>query len=181
MAAMKKISPAEAKALIDKGAVLVDIREGDERARAAIAGSAHMPLSKLESFKSVPADKGQVVVFHCKSGNRTAVNADKLQQKTPCEAYVLDGGIDAWRAAGLPLASPAPAAAERKAPIEIIRQVMIVAGSMALAGVVLGMNVSPNWFYLSGFVGLGLIFSGVTGWCMMAYILKKMPWNKGFV
>lgn len=180
MTAMKKISPAEAKALIDQGAVLVDIREADERARASIAGSAHMPLSKIDTFKAAPATQGQVVVFHCKGGNRTAVNAAKLQEKAQCEAYVLDGGIDAWRAAGLPLASPAPAATTRKAPIEIIRQVMIVAGSLALLGVVLGFNVAPEWFYLSAAIGAGLMFSGITGWCLMATILKLMPWNKGF-
>lgn len=179
MTQLRKISPQQAKSLIDQGAVLVDIREGDERARASIAGSAHMPLSKIETFKSAPAEKGQAVVFHCKSGNRTSVNAAKLQEKAQCEAYILDGGIDAWRAAGLPLATPA--AAERKPPIELMRQVQIVAGSLALAGVVLGMNVSPTWFYLSGFVGLGLIFSGITGFCQMAYLVKKMPWNRGFV
>ncbi|HMN36610.1 MAG TPA: rhodanese family protein [Hyphomicrobium sp.] len=175
MSAMKKISPRDAKALIDKGAVLVDIREADERARAQIAGSEHMPLSKLGSLGDAPTGKGQVVVFHCKSGNRTLVNADKLAAKTECEAYILDGGIDAWTAAGLPVATAA-----KKPPIEIIRQVMIVAGSMALAGVLLGMYVSPVWFYLSAFVGLGLIFSGVTGFCLMAYMLKRMPWNRGY-
>ncbi|MGE0054958.1 MAG: rhodanese family protein [Hyphomicrobium sp.] len=175
MGTMQKISPKDAKLLIDKGAVLVDIREADERARAQIAGSCHMPLSKLGTLGNAPATKGQVVVFHCKSGNRTMVNADKLAGKTQCESYILDGGIDAWTAAGLPVA-----AAAKKAPIEIIRQVMIVAGSMALAGVILGMYVSPVWYYLSAFVGLGLIFSGVTGFCLMAYILKQMPWNKGF-
>lgn len=172
---MKRISPREAKTLIDKGAVLVDIREGDERARAQIAGSEHLPLSKLDSIAKAPGKKGQVVVFHCKSGNRTAVNATKLSDKSDCEAYILDGGIDAWVAAGLPTV-----AAEKKPPMEILRQVMIVAGSMALAGVVLGLNVNPAWFYLSAFVGLGLIFSGVTGYCLMAYILKHMPWNKGY-
>lgn len=180
MTNLQKISPQRAKTLIDSGAVLIDIREGDERARASIAGSAHMPLSKIESFKSAPAQTGQIIIYHCKSGNRTAVNAVKLQEKANCEAYILDGGIDAWRAAGLPLASPLAAAAERKAPIEIIRQVMIVAGSLALLGVVLGFSVSPAWFYLSAAIGAGLIFSGVTGWCMMANLLKLMPWNKGF-
>lgn len=178
---MKKISPAQARALIEQGAVLVDIREADERARASIAGSAHMPLSKIHSFPSAPAAPGQVIVYHCKSGNRTTVNADKLKEKAACEAYILDGGIDAWRAAGLPLASPAPSATERKAPIEIMRQVQIVAGSLVLLGVVLGLNRAPEWFYLSGFVGLGLVFSGVTGFCPMAYLVKKMPWNRGFV
>ncbi len=180
MTNLQKISPQRAKSLIDSGAVLVDIREGDERARASISGSAHMPLSKIESFKAAPAAAGQVIIYHCKSGNRTSVNAAKLQEKADCEAYILDGGIDAWRAAGLPLASPMAASTERKPPIEIIRQVMIVAGSLALLGVVLGFVVSPAWFYLCGLIGAGLIFSGVTGWCMMANILKLMPWNKGF-
>lgn len=139
--------------MIDQGAVLVDIRESDERARAQITGTHHMPLSKLGSLGNAPAGKGQVVVFHCKSGNRTLVNADKLAAKTQCEAYIMDGGIDAWAAAGLPVS-----AAPKKPPIEIIRQVMIVAGSMVLAGVLLGMYVSPLWFYLSAFVGLGLVF-----------------------
>lgn len=175
MANLKKISPSEAKALIEQGAVLVDIREGDERARVQIPGSEHLPLSKLGQTPKAPGEKGQVIVFHCKTGNRTAVNAAKLSDKSQCEAYILEGGIDAWAAAGLPTV-----AAEKKPPMEILRQVMIVAGSMALAGVVLGLNVDPTWFYLSGFVGLGLIFSGVTGYCLMAYILKLMPWNKGY-
>jgi rhodanese-related sulfurtransferase len=175
MASMPKISPRDAKALMDQGAVLVDIREGDERARAQIAGSHHMPLSKLGALGNAPARKGQVVVFHCKSGNRTLVNADKLAATTECEAYILDGGIDAWAAAGLPVS-----AEPNKPPIEIIRQVMIVAGSMVLAGVLLGIYVSPLWFYLSAFVGLGLVFSGVTGFCLMAYMLKRMPWNRGY-
>lgn len=174
MAQLQKISPSQAKALLDKGAVIVDIREGDERARARIPGSEHMPLSKLDSVKPVQGGSGQVVVFHCKSGNRTSVNAAKLQDKAGCQAYILEGGIDGWAAAGLPVVM------EKKPPIEIIRQVMIVAGAMALAGVVLGLNVSPLWFYLSAFVGLGLIFSGVTGYCLMAYVLKHMPWNKGY-
>lgn len=181
MAQLQKISPQQAKILIDKGAVLIDIREGDERARASISGSAHMPLSRIETYKSAPAEAGQVIVYHCKTGNRTSVNAAKLQEKTQCEAYILDGGIDAWRAAGLPLASPVAAATERKPPIELMRQVQIVAGSLALTGVVLGMNVAPEWFYLSGFVGAGLLFSGVSGFCPMAYLVKKMPWNRGFV
>ena len=176
MAQLKKISPQDAKALIDKGAVLVDVRESDERARLSIAGSEHLPLSKLDTAKPRPARNAEIVVFHCKSGNRTNVNAARLAEKTPCEAYIMEGGIDAWTAAGLPTVT-----AERKAPIEIIRQVMIVAGALVLLGVVLGTSVTPEWFYLAAFVGAGLMFSGITGYCLMAYILRHMPWNKGFV
>ncbi len=175
MPELRRISPEQAKTLVDKGAALIDIRESDERGRAYIEGSQHMPLSKISPNVEAPRGQSRVVVFHCKSGNRTAVNAAKLAATAPCEAYIMDGGIDGWAAAGLPVA-----AAQAKAPIEIFRQVMIVAGAMALAGVVLGLTVSPNWFYLSGLVGVGLMFSGITGYCLMANILRHMPWNKGF-
>ena len=42
---LPKISPAEARRLLDRGAILVDIREADERAREQIAGARHLPLS----------------------------------------------------------------------------------------------------------------------------------------
>ena len=59
-----------------------------------------------------------------------------------------------------------------------MRQVQIVAGGLVLLGVALGALVSP-WFYgLSGFVGLGLMFAGLTGFCSMAKLLAVMPWNR---
>jgi rhodanese-related sulfurtransferase len=98
------ISPAKAKELLAKGAVLVDIREADEHARERIPGALHAPLSTLGD--RLPAG-GPMVVFHCRSGMRTAMNAGRLGQAAGCEAYILEGGIDAWRAAGLPVAKGA--------------------------------------------------------------------------
>jgi hypothetical protein len=43
---------------------------------------------------------------------------------------------------------------------------------------VLGGLVSPWWCLLSGFVGAGLIFAGVTDTCGMAMLLARMPWNQ---
>jgi rhodanese-related sulfurtransferase len=64
------------------------------------------------------------------------------------------------------------------APIELMRQVMIAAGVLVLAGVILGTGVDPRFYALSAFVGAGLTFSGVTGMCAMANILRRMPWNR---
>jgi rhodanese-related sulfurtransferase len=111
-------------------------------------------------------------VFHCKSGMRTQANAARLIAKGFREAYFLDGGIEAWKAAGLPVHS------NRKAPLEIMRQVQIAAGALILLGVILGALINPAFFLLSGFVGAGLLFAGVTGWCGMALLLKTMPWNR---
>ena len=59
-----------------------------------------------------------------------------------------------------------------------MRQVQIVAGSLIVLGVVLGYAVHAGFFLLAGFVGAGLVFAGVTGFCGMAVLLMKMPWNK---
>ncbi|MGO7251628.1 YgaP-like transmembrane domain, partial [Rhizobium brockwellii] len=48
-----------------------------------------------------------------------------------------------------------------------MRQVQITAGALVLAGVLLGLFVTPGFFALSAFVGAGLTFAGVTGWCGM--------------
>ena len=125
----------------------------------------------------VPARRPRTRDSHARearrSGARTKGNAPKLAAAAgKCETYILDGGIDAWKKAGLPVAL------DRKQPIEIMRQVQIAAGSLVLIGVLLGVFVAPGFYILSGFVGAGLLFAGVTGFCGMANILALMPWNK---
>lgn len=102
----KTISPAAAAALVEKGALLVDIREADERQSGVIPNAAHAPLSALPGCE-IPAAPGQPVIFHCKSGGRTGLNAPVLASKVSgCEAYLLEGGLDAWRSQGLPVTDP---------------------------------------------------------------------------
>lgn len=173
MSNLKTISPERAAELIRAGAVLVDIREADEHARERIPGARHHALSRID--RDHPARPGDdVLIFHCRSGARTKGNAPKLAAAAPgaCETYILEGGIDAWKKAGLPVTL------DRSQPIDIVRQVQIGAGSMVLIGVVLGALVNPAFYALSGFVGAGLLFAGVTGFCGMARVLGMMPWNK---
>ncbi len=163
------IDVTRARALVEKGAVLVDIREADEHARERVPGARHNPLSRLSSIDAPP---GAAVIFHCRSGARTAGSASRLADAADCDAYILEGGLDAWKRAGLPVE------ARKGQPIEIMRQVQITAGSLVLLGVVLGFTVSPAWFGLSGFIGAGLTFAGISGWCGMARVLAMMPWNR---
>jgi rhodanese-related sulfurtransferase len=167
---LRSISPTEAKALLDEGAVLIDVRERDERAHVRIACSESLPLSELASA-ALPA-KTKAVIFHCAGGKRTRANAAALAAKAPCEAFALEGGLDAWRAAGLPVI------VDRTQPIEIMRQVQIAAGSLVLLGLALGTFVSPLWYGLTACVGAGLVFAGVSGSCAMAKLLAFMPWNR---
>jgi len=167
---IKHIAPAEAFAMLSRSATLVDIRETDEWRREHVPLASHHPLSSIE--RSPPKVAG-AVIFHCRSGNRTAVNAQRLATTVPgAKVYVLEGGIEAWRDAGLPIVKDA------RQPIEIMRQVQIVAGSLGAVGTALGVLVHPGFLAVPGFVGLGLAFAGVTGTCAMARILSLAPWNR---
>jgi rhodanese-related sulfurtransferase len=170
---LNTITPDEAARMLrDGGATLVDVREADEHARERIPGARNLPLSRLEEAE-LAVHQGKPVLFHCRSGARTAGNADRLAAKAGlCEAYVVEGGLDAWKRAGLPVAE------DRRQPIELMRQVQIAAGSMVVLGVLLGAFVTPGFYLLSGFVGAGLVFAGVTGTCGLASVLRMMPWNR---
>ncbi|MBR0943585.1 MULTISPECIES: rhodanese family protein [Bradyrhizobium] len=167
------IKPAEARRLLDSGALLIDIREVDEHAREKIPGARHLPLSKLDEI-DLAVHQGKPVIFHCKSGARTQTNAPRLARKLgdACEAFIVEGGLDAWRKAGLPVVT------DRRQPLELQRQVQIGAGSLAVTGTLLGLFVSPWFFAVPAFVGAGLIIAGVTGFCGMARILMRAPWNR---
>ena len=172
MVNLQTISPARAAQLVREGAVLIDIREADEHARERIPGARHHALSCIDADS--PARVGdEVLVFHCRSGARTKGSAARLSAVAPkCETYVLEGGLDAWKKAGLPVTL------DRSQPIDIIRQVQIVAGSLVLLGVLLGVLVAPGFYGLSAFVGAGLLFAGTSGFCGMARLLAVMPWNR---
>lgn len=166
----KTLSPQAARERIALGAVLVDIRAADEHARERIAQARHLPLEQLAP--GALAGTGQAVIFHCRSGNRTRMHAQRLAASAGGECYVLEGGLDAWKQAGLPVTVDA------SQPLELQRQVQIAAGSMVVLGLVLGTTLSPWFLALSGFVGAGLVFAGVSGFCGLARVLMLMPWNR---
>ena len=169
---LPSVDPRTVRAWLAEGeAVLIDVREPDEHARERIAGARLAPLSRFDPARLV-SEPGQTFVFHCNSGNRIAQAADLLLRSAGGEAYQLAGGLQAWKKAGLPVIS------DRKAPLPIMRQVQIAAGSLVLLGVVLAALVSPWFMALSAFVGAGLIIAGVTGFCGMANLLLHMPWNR---
>lgn len=172
MSCLNPISASALKQRLDDGtAVLIDIRESDEHAREHILGARLAPLSAIDAH-DFDRDHDKAAVFHCRSGMRTQANAAALIARGFREAYFLDGGIEAWKQAGLPVH------ANRKAPLEIMRQVQIAAGVLILTGVLLGFLLNPAFYALSAFVGAGLTFAGATGWCGMAMLLKTMPWNR---
>lgn len=166
---LASIGPAEAERLIQAGAILVDVREQDEHARERIPGARHAALSRLDH---IDCGDAPAVIFHCKSGARTKAAAAKLASAVPVRAYVLEGGLEAWKKLRLPVVE------DRSQPLDMQRQVQIAAGALVLSGVALGMLVSPGFYGLSAFIGAGLMFAGISGWCGMAKLLAYMPWNR---
>ena len=160
--------------LAQRDTVLVDVREDHERASEHIPGSAHAPLSRFDAADVQRQHAGKRVVFHCRSGKRSADAAGRFSAaQGGAQVFHLAGGIEGWKASGRDV--------ERAAggpKVDVMRQVQITAGSIVLIGVGLGAFVHPAFLGVSAFVGAGLVFAGASGWCGMAMLLAKMPWNR---
>ncbi|OIP83823.1 MAG: hypothetical protein AUK44_04100 [Porphyromonadaceae bacterium CG2_30_38_12] len=103
---IKEIIAHEANALLNEGALLVDVREKDEVFQKSfqIDGVENMPYSTFdENYIDLP--KNQKIVLACHLGIRSLRVAQFLLNQGWDEAKIfsLDGGIDAWQAAGLPV------------------------------------------------------------------------------
>jgi rhodanese-related sulfurtransferase len=168
------IPPVELKTLLANGTnacCLVDVREPVEHAEVHIPGARLIPLGQLEQ-RVEEIDRSCPVVVMCQSGKRGAEAREKLTKLGFTGVRNLDGGILAWKSAGLPVTETS-----RKV-LPLMRQVQITIGLGVLTGVVLSKLVDPNFIYLSAFFGAGLIFAGSTGWCGLAILMSKMPWNR---
>jgi hypothetical protein len=84
----------------------------------------------------------------------------------------LEGGIKAWSEAG----GQVQCSGRRCLPLD--RQVQFSVGVLLLLTTLLTAFVSPAFLWLTGFIGIGLIFAGLSGFCGLAIVLSKMPWNK---
>lgn len=147
----------------------VDVRSATEFAAGHVPGAVNIPMDQVESrlgdfSPSLP------IMLICKSGVRAHMVSALLR---PCQqdVRVVEGGTDAWVRAGLPLV------VSTKTIWSLERQVRLAAGLLVTLGAVLAVSVSAHWVYLSGLVGLGLTFAGLTDTCPMGILLGKMPWN----
>ena len=150
--------------------MLVDVREDFEHATERIDPARHHALSKFDGDQLRKDCEGKRIVFHCRTGGRSSEAARKLGDE---KVFHLSGGIVAWKASGRPVHRSASAP-----KLDVMRQVQVVAGLLILTGVALGYLVNPLFFGRRAFVGCGLIFAGITGWCGMAFLLGRMPWNR---
>ena len=169
------VSPARLHDVAQTGQAveLIDVRTPAEFEEAHVSFARNVPLDRLEegvlAFQGRGASQPLYVI--CRSGGRARQACERLLRAGHAQVVSVDGGTEAWVAAGLPVV-------RGRATMSLERQVRIAAGLLVLLGVLLGCFVHPYWIGLSAFVGAGLAWAGLTDTCGMGLVLAKMPWNQ---
>ena len=109
-AKVQNLNPDQVAREMEAGALVVDVREPNERAEASIPGSISAPRGMLEFYAdpTLPYHKKEFafdkrIILHCAGGGRSALAASTLQQMGYTNVAHLDGGMKAWQEAGKPV------------------------------------------------------------------------------
>jgi len=173
---MNSISPVDLPS--QESILLIDVRTPKEFRACHAQQAINHPLSNLDpqsvqaaiSNASPAGDEAARAFVICQGGQRSA-QACKILREAGVPVVDIEGGTNAWEAAGCPLV-------RGEASMSLPRQVRIAAGLLILLGAALGFFVHPGFHGLSAFVGAGLLFAGITNTCGMGMLLAKMPWNQ---
>ena len=103
MEPIREITPAEAHALMARGACLVDVRDPDEHALGVPRGAIALPRPALEADPASVGAGERDLLLICGSGRRSMLAAQALAAQGHGRLYSVAGGFAAWRAAGLPV------------------------------------------------------------------------------
>ncbi len=157
--------------LAQDSAILVDVREPAEYRALHIAQAHPIPLGRVGGA-ALPGN-GRALVVHCLKGGRGATACETLAKRYPeRDVYNLAGGIAAWEAAGLPVV------ASSRSIIPLDRQVQLAIGLILLVSAGLTYFEHPLFVLVTGAIGIGLTVAGATGFCGMARLLARAPWNQ---
>jgi rhodanese-related sulfurtransferase len=109
---LRRVDPTEASDAVGRGAVIVDIRAESQRARDGVVPGAHFVPRNVLEWRADPSsdwrdpvlsDPDRQVIVMCNEGYQSSLVAATLQDLGLEHATDLDGGFQAWRAAGLPV------------------------------------------------------------------------------
>lgn len=169
------VSPTDLYQLAEKNPDLhlIDVRTPIEFRAEHVRFARNLPLDELDPDSlpdSLPQD-GRPWYVVCQSGSRSRQACEKLRAAGCTNVVAVDGGVAAWKQAGLPIV-------RGKQFVSLERQVRIAAGTLVVLAAAFGYFLHPLWIGLAAIVGAGLVFAGVTDTCGMAMLLAKMPWNQ---
>ncbi|WP_084959935.1 rhodanese-like domain-containing protein [Thermoactinospora rubra] len=155
------------------GILVVDVRTPAEFAAAHVPGAVNLPLDQVDAhLRRIVTDAGGEMLLVCQSGNRAERARKALADAGLAGVAVLDGGMNAWIAAGGPVAR---GHGRRRWALE--RQVRLVAGGIVLASVVAGVWI-PAANAMAALIGGGLVVAAITDTCAMGMMLAKLPYNR---
>jgi rhodanese-related sulfurtransferase len=170
------VTPHELYELLDENreVELLDVRTPGEHAAAHVPGARLLPLDDLHAptFLNQRGASDKPIYVICQTTRRARKAIKRFQRAGFDRCVLVEGGTQAWLAAGLPVnrgASPA---------LPLMRQVHIAVGLISGAGAVLALKVNPRFALVPLFTSCGLLFAGLTGFCGLALLLAKMPWNR---
>lgn len=173
--AQPSISPRELQQRLAHSPALrlLDVRTPPEFTSAHILGATLVPLDRLDlTPTSQLCAEGECLYVICQSGMRARKAIQKLHAAGINNTMLVEGGMDEWINAGLPIERG------KTTVLPLMRQVQIVVGSISAIGAGLALTVNPLFAIIPLFMGCGLIFAGVSGICGLAILLAKMPWNR---
>ncbi|MEO5567939.1 MAG: rhodanese-like domain-containing protein [Gemmatimonadaceae bacterium] len=151
---------------------LLDVRTPGEFQSAHIAGAYNVPLDTLAEHATEIRSAADVqIVLVCQSGQRALKAEGTLRQLGMSNLHLLDGGVNAWLAAGQGVVNGV-------ARVSLERQVRIAAGAIGATGALLALFVNPLFSVVPAFVGSGLVFAGLTDSCAMGMLLARLPYNR---
>lgn len=102
---IKEIDVAETADRIERGAVLIDVREDNEWSSGHAAGAVHMGRGVIErDIVQAYPNKETEMILYCGGGYRSALAADMLQKMGYTNVWSMAGGWKAWKEAGAPVA-----------------------------------------------------------------------------
>lgn len=110
------LKPQEAIIKTNRGGLFVDIRGAEDFAKGHIAGSKHLPLEKIRSgdVKILEKFKDDPIVTVCNFGNSARSAGNALIKAGFSQVYVLQGGLQAWQNASMPLVKAEPQKSNKK-------------------------------------------------------------------
>jgi glyoxylase-like metal-dependent hydrolase (beta-lactamase superfamily II)/rhodanese-related sulfurtransferase len=172
-ASLAMVSPEEAQALAaqDTQVKFLDVRSALEFSQVHIKDAINIPIDMIAGKIGELSQSKQEYIVLCRTGNRSPMAANMLQQSGIHSVKVMGGGMTRWEKEKLPVI-------KGEGGVSLERQVRVIAGSLILLGILLARFVHTGFIALSLFVCCGLIYAGLTDNCLMGMLLMKLPYNK---
>lgn len=170
----KSFDPAAVQQALDENRIiLIDVREPKEAAAERIPGAILMPLSTFDPQR-LPKGDDREIVLHCKSGMRSGRAFELAAKAGIAVAGHMGGGIEAWKAAGLPVER-----AEDATGMTVPQAVMAMAGSIVLISIAVSLWFGPLWLALGAAASFMLVQASFTGFCPAGRVFTALGFRPG--